>query len=263
MLMKVLKYDLKYIYKLLGVFYLLTIIFALLTRIFWTYDNRFIFNILGFITSAITISLIFSTLINNIIRLWTRFVNNIYKDESYLTHTLPINKITIYTSKFLSTLITMFTSTLVILLTLFIAYYSKELLNIIKDSLEVMSNVYNSTVINIILIFFLIFFLEMAFVVQSGFTGIILGHKSNNGKLIKSVIYGFFCYILISGLSLLIVFIVGLINPNIMHLFLNNQMPSIEIIKSFLIGGIILYTLILIIFYFINLKLFKSGVNIA
>lgn len=262
MLKKVLKYDLKYIYKVLIVFYIIAIIFAGLTRIFWIFDDRTIFNVLGYIASGTLITFIINILINNILRSWSRFVNNIYKDESYLTHTLPISKSIIYTSKFISTLITLFTSILVILLTLFIAYYSKENIEIIKNGLEIMSNVYNSKVINILLIVFFIFFLEISFMVECGFTGVILGHKSNNGKLIKSVIYGFICYILISGLSLLIVYILGLINPNIMNLFLENRAPSIETIKMVLIGEIILYTAFLIILYFINLKLFKSGVNI-
>lgn len=262
MLKKVLKYDLKYIYKVLIVFYALSIIFALLTRIFWTYDNRTIFNILGYITSGTTITFIINILLNNILRVWSRFLNNFYKDESYLTHTLPISKNTLYTSKFLSSLITMLTSVFVILLTLFIAYYSKENLEAIKNSLKILSDVYNSKVINIIITMFFIFFLEISFMIQAGYTGIILGHKSNNAKLIKSVIYGFICYILISGLSLLIVYLIGLFNPNIMNLFLENKIPSIETIKLILLGGIILYTIILIIFYIIDSRLIKKGINV-
>ena len=101
MLGKVLKYDLKYIYKVLIVFYLLTLVFALFTRLFWSFDNSAILNILGFIASGTMISFIISILINNMMRAWARFIKNIYGDESYLTHTLPISKKTIYLSKFL------------------------------------------------------------------------------------------------------------------------------------------------------------------
>ena len=38
-------------------------------------------------------------ILNNLMRLWARFKNNFYGDESYLTHTLPINKKTLYLSK--------------------------------------------------------------------------------------------------------------------------------------------------------------------
>jgi len=67
MLNKVLKYDLKYVYKVLIVFYILTLVFALFTRIFWSFDNSAVLNVLGYIASGTTIAFIFNILINNII----------------------------------------------------------------------------------------------------------------------------------------------------------------------------------------------------
>ena len=102
MLKKLLKYDLQNIYKVLIIFYSLSLFFALLTRIFLNIENSFIMNIIGQICNATTISMIFNILINNLLRLWVRFKNNFYGDESYLTHTLPINKKTLYLSKTLT-----------------------------------------------------------------------------------------------------------------------------------------------------------------
>ena len=34
------------------------------------------------------IGMIINSLINGLMRSWVRFINNVYKDESYLTHTL-------------------------------------------------------------------------------------------------------------------------------------------------------------------------------
>lgn len=262
MLNKLLKYDLKSMYKVLTVFYALALIFALLTRIFWSINNSTIFHILGTITSIITITLIFSILINNIMRAWARFIKNIYGDESYLTHTLPMTKSKIHISKFLSTLITVFTSVFIILMALFIAYYSKENLEMLKLSLKFISNVYNTKIIYIILIIGIAFFLEIAFIIESGYTGIIIGHKSNNNKITKSVIYGFICYIIISGLSLLFIFILGLLNKDIMNLFITNEIPEINIINKVMYFAIILYTFYIIILFIINNKLFNKGVNV-
>ena len=110
MLKKILKYDLENIFKLLIIFYSLSLFFAFLTRILLNIENSFIMNILGQISSGVTISMIFNILINNLMRLWIRFKNNFYGDESYLTHTLPISKNTLYLSKFLTSIITLFTS---------------------------------------------------------------------------------------------------------------------------------------------------------
>ena len=125
MLKKLLKYDLKYIFKVLIVFYGIGIFFAVLTRIFLNIENSFIMDIIGKVCSGVTISMIFNILINNIMRLWVRFKNNFYKDESYLTHTLPVDKSTLYLSKILTSIITLFVSVFVSGILLFIAYYSK------------------------------------------------------------------------------------------------------------------------------------------
>ena len=69
--------------------------------------------------------------------LWTySFLINLYKDESYLTHTLPIPKKTIYESKVISTLICIFTTTVVIIACLFICYYSEVNIEALKSILE-------------------------------------------------------------------------------------------------------------------------------
>ena len=92
MLKKILKYDLLYIYKVLIVFYTLSLFFAVMTRI-TTIDNPpLIMLIINKILSGTTIALIINIIINSIMRIWVRFKNNIYGDESYLTHTLPVKK---------------------------------------------------------------------------------------------------------------------------------------------------------------------------
>ena len=47
-------------------------------------------------------------LINNLMRTWVRFRHNLYGDESYLTHTLPVERKTIYLSKFITSIILVF-----------------------------------------------------------------------------------------------------------------------------------------------------------
>ena len=135
MLRKLLKYDLKNMFKFLSVFYILAIFFAILTRIFLSIENSFVMDIIGKICSGTTIALMFNILINSIMRAWVRFKQSLCGDESYLTHTLPIDKKTLYNSKILTSLITLFISIAMIALTLFIAYYSKENIILLKNLL--------------------------------------------------------------------------------------------------------------------------------
>lgn len=262
MLIKLLKYDLKWTYKNLVFFYIFSIIFAILTRIFLNIENSIIFNVIGHICSGTVVALIINVLINSMIRVWVRFTKNIYSDESYLTHTLPVKKETIYLSKFILAIITMFTNALVILLSLFIAYYSKETLDIIKNYLDVIAIAYDTEIIKLILTLSSIVFLEMLFIVLIGFTGIILGYKYNNGKKTKSILFSILIYFMIQTVSLLIVFIFGLFNPDIMKLFTTNELINADIVKKVLTGAISLYTIYIIIIEIVNRKLFKQGINV-
>ena len=262
MLRKLLKYDLKYMFKFLIIFYSLAIFFGTLTRVFLSIENSLIMEIIGQICSGAAISMMFSILINNLMRLWVRFKSNFYGDESYLTHTLPIGKGTLYLSKALTSIISLFVSVVVIGLTLYIAYYSKENILVLKNLLLPVADIMGSTVVKIILAFLFISFLEIANMLQSGYIGIILGHMMNSMKVVFSVIYGFLCYIVTQVFVLIIIFITGLFNKDIMNLFFTNEIVNIDMLKFIIYLAIFIYTLTLIIGYIINVKLFKKGVNV-
>lgn len=262
MLKKLLKYDLKNVYKVLVVFYLLSFFFAVLTRLFLYVDNSFIFEIIGKICSGTTIAMFFNIIINNMMRLWVRFKTNFYSDESYLTHTLPVDKKTLYLSKTLTSIITLITSALVICLSLFIAYYSKENILLVKNLLLPLATVYDSTIIAIILEFILVLFLEIMNMIQSGYVGIVLGHKRNNNKMAFSILFGFITYLLTQVFVILVVFLFALFNQDLMNLFYTVDVLSISTIKTCIYLAIFVYTLNIFILYFVNIKLFNKGVNI-
>lgn len=262
MLNKLIKYNLQWTYKNLVVFYILAIFFSVLTRIFFSIENSFIMDVIAKICSGVTISMIFNIIINNLIRLWVHFKNNFYGDESYLTHTLPITKKTLYLSKFIVSIITLFTSILVIGLTLFIAYYSKENLTLLKNLLLPVANLYNTKITIIIIFFLFVFFLEISNAVQAGYTGIILGYKMNNNKTAYSVLYGFIAYIVTQIFVLSLTFSFAIFNKDIMNLFYTNEMINIETLKLVIYLAIFIYTFTLIAGYIINTKLFNKGVNV-
>ena len=132
MLRKLLKYDLKWIYKLIVIYYGLALVFAVIGRGLSLIDNSLVFDVISKISCGTSVAMMFNILINNIIRIWVRYINNVYKDESYLTHTLPVTKSEIYLSKVLSGLITMATSIVVVLVSFVICYWSDSLVDFIK-----------------------------------------------------------------------------------------------------------------------------------
>lgn len=262
MLKKLLKYDLENKFKVLGIFYVISISFAIITRVLLSVDNSLIINIIGKISSGITISMIFNILINNIMRIWVRFKQNLYGDEAYLTHTLPVDRRTIYLSKFLNSIITIIISTLVIGVTLFIAYYSKENINLVKTLLLPLVNIYDTSMINFLLIILLVFALELMSIIQSGYTGLILGHRKNNYKTLWSIVFGFITYTITQLVVLIFLFAIAIFNPTVMKLFTTNTINDLNIFKFLLIFCIFVYILCVIINYFINTKLFEKGVNV-
>lgn len=262
MLNKLLKYDLKYMIKNMSIFYILALLFGIITRILFSLNQTVMIKILGQISVGCMFAMIANILINTIMRSWIRFRDSIYKDEAYLTHTLPVTKNDIYNSKFIQTLIFFIVGFFIIILTLFITYYTKDrwldlrnLISTITTGLE-----FNTTLF--VISFITIIFLEVFNAIQCGFLGIILGYKRNNSKIGFSVLFGFITYLLSQSIVLLLVFIVGLFNTSIMNLFTSNILLDTNSLKLLIILAIIIYVLIIILISIICKKEFNKGINI-
>lgn len=263
MLGKLLKYDLKNIFKSQVIYYILVLILSVITRGLIELNNgSYIFNYVCSFIKGFSIGMIIILFVNNIFCCWSRFKNNLYGDEAYLTHTLPTTKNNLYLSKILTSIITLFTSVVIVTIALSIIYYSKENLDAIKGTLELAASTYNSTVVGLVLLISFILFLEILFIQIVGFIGIIIGHKFNNNKTIFSIVSGVIIYSLTQTISLLIVFIIGLFNKDIMSLFTSSNITNINIIKIVSSICLMIYLLYIIIYYFVGNILFNKGVNV-
>lgn len=120
MLAKLIKYDLKYLLKSVALFGGLLLICAILFNITgyheiiepgndaWLGYNRpsMIILLHTIFYNAIFVVVIW-LILNSIMRIWHRYRTSFFLDESYLTHTLPIKRSTLWIAKFLSTVITL------------------------------------------------------------------------------------------------------------------------------------------------------------
>lgn len=262
MLGKLIKYDMKWIYKGVIIFYILSAFFSIIGRIFIEIDNSALFNILGKISFGCAISMMVNIIINCIMRLWARFVRNIYKDESYLTHTLPVSKKLIYQSKIISSLICIVISALVTLICVCICYYSKENLDVLKKLLELAATTYDTTVIKLVLLISLVILIEIIYMVFIGYVGIILGHKRNNHKMLMSIMFAFTLYIIMQTLTLVGMVIYGAFNPDIMNLINTTASVDVTAIKSAMYFAIINYAVYIIVLYVFGKKQLEKGVNV-
>ena len=263
MLAKLLKYDLKYMIRNMSIFYILAIFFAILTRILFDLDQSIIVNIIGQITLGCMFSMIASTLINTMMRSWIRFRDSLYKDESYLTHTLPVAKNELYNSKFIQTLIFFFIGFGVILLSLFIVYYSKDTWLLITNYIKTITIGLNMSTSFFVLAAIIIVFLEVFNAIQCGFFGIILGYRKNNGKIGYSVLFGFIAYLLAQSLVLGLVFAYGLFDSSVMELFKTSTINiDVNAFKSLAVVSSILYIIIIFVMSILCKKILNKGVNI-
>ena len=261
MLKKLLKYDLEWCYKPLIVFYILAIFFSMIVRIVESFEQNMILLIIDKICCGVLIAMIINILINCFMRNWARFVRNIYKDEAYLTHTLPVSKSKIYLSKVLTAVITLLTSFVVIVACLAISCLNEETWGVLKENLEQSAIYFDCSVFGLVFTMSITIFFEFLFMLMSGILGIIIGHRSNNLKIVKSIVIGFAIYTILSIILVGILFVAGLINPDIMSVF-NNIEVSANALKSMMVVGIIVYAIYNVAVYFIGDKLLNKGVTI-
>lgn len=263
MLKKLLKYDLKDMFKFLLVFYLIILFFSVSTRIIGIFNNSFFMNIVYSIFKGAMIAVSITIIINNIMRLWVRFRENMYKDESYLTHTLPISASNLYISKYLTAFITLFASIMVIVLNLGIAFYNKDLYLSLKNILLDFSNMIGTNAIIVLVGIFLALYLEFINFVLSGETGIILGHKCNNKKMALSVLFGFLYYQVTQVIVFVLSFLIpAIFNHDILKLFTGEELTNISGFKLIFIACIIGYLIINIFTCVLNVFILKKGVDV-
>lgn len=262
MLGKLLKYDLKWVYKLVVIFYILAFIFSGVGRLLAEVQNSVLLDIISKISIGIGISMAVSALVNCLMRLWGGFVKSIYKDESYLTHTLPVENKTIFASKVIAGLVSVFTTAVVAIGCLFICYYSEANIEGIKALLEIAATTYNTTVLNFLLVVSFLIFLEILFILLIGFAGIIIGHKSNKNKMVKSIIYSFILYAIFQVVTLGVIAIYGVFDPAVMNLLNTTEQVDILSLKSLMYVACVVYGVYAVILYMIGNKQLNKGVNV-
>jgi len=262
MLGKILKYDLKWVYKLVVIFYALAFVFSVIGRVFGEIENSLVCDIISKICFGTAISMIVSSLINSLMRLWARFVRNVYKDESYLTHTLPVEKKDIYLSKVITGIICIFTTMIVAVVCLFICYWSETNIEVLKGLLELAASTYNTTVLKLLLLIVFVIFLEIIYILLTGYVGIILGHKSNKNKMGRSIVIGLILYFGFQTVTLGLIAFYGLFNPDVMNLINTTDIINIDVIKSVMYVGIGIYVIYSIILYYIGQRELNKGVNV-
>lgn len=260
MIKKLMKYDLKKMTNLLIYLYPITLLVAILTRIIAIGEDIQLIFIISKIFGSITYSLIGSIIVNTFVQILITFNQTFYKDQSYLTHTLPVEKSKLLISKYLSALIVILTTMVVSVASLFIVLYSRELMEILKVSIASVVQGFNVSGTVFILLIAGVLFSQICFLISLGFFGIIKANTYNEKRVLKGLAWFAVCYMVSMVVSLITIVLVFLITGNV-NLVFEEVLPA----KAFLtviILGFVLYAIYAVAFYFIGKRLFNKGVNV-
>ncbi len=279
MLAKLIKYDLKFIFKTVNIYLillLLSVIFHNITSYDYTPtfldasgqvfgsdpDAPVIIQFLHTVFYNAIIAMLIGLVLNSIIRIWGRFKYNMYGDESYLTHTLPVSRKTLWLSKFLSLLLTILGVIAGIGISFWILSFVPTGRNLIGSLGFTEQAPFNYTIALLVGLY-----VEMVFITLCGITGLILGHRASNHRGLRSIIFGFIIYGFSAILLLGFLALWSKLDPSITALFNTTasnhyELHSMDFITKILFGIDLAYTAMIAILALINYRLLKSGVDV-
>ena len=260
MLKKLLKYDFKYMTRILVYMYAISILLASVTRLVCLGNNIQIINILGKILQGFTFSAIANVLVNTFVHIIATFIKNFYKDESYLTHTLPVTKTQLLTSKMLASLLVTICGVLVCFLSLFIMFYSPEFMAGIKSLIQITVANFSMSAGVFVAVLTSLLFLQTCLIIAMAFTAIIKANTYNDRRILYGLIWLFIYYTIFNFINLGLSVLVCAVSGNLAGLFAEQVSQGalictiITICVSFLVETIVLC-------FYCN-SIFNKGVNV-
>lgn len=273
MLGKLLKYDIKREFKSLIPMYGIVIILPLVIRIMTFIKEKvaafsFIANIILVVYVVALVGLFFLTFFNSI----RNFLNNVLKDEGYLTHTLPVKKSSIIISKEITAMITITVSVVMIILSLFLAFYDGTPLSVLFEPIHYFAEQFAIFygMGNIEFYIFWILFIVISYIsyIVTFHLALLLGHTRNENKIVFSIVFGIIIYLALQVVSMLGLGLNILIKPEIMDALgsTTNSMEDLAILGESM--QFVLYTQLIIsiitpiVIHFISCNVLKKKLNL-
>ena len=226
MLGKVLKYDLKALCRYLIPLYAVLFGLGIMIRLLGFFDNVSIIAIIcGLMIVALVVLSCLSFVLNGIFSV-KYYLENLFKDEGYLTHTLPVKKGTLLFSKVLASLVTFSMTALVLIISLIVAFYQKGLF---VDVVKVLNlSIYGMTVYEFLLFMIVYGIIGYVATILMVYAAVAIGYSRSSNKLVSSVVWGLIFYFVMEFLYLGLLGIIMIINPT----FISNLDNSVFMMKD-------------------------------
>lgn len=260
MLSKLLKKDLKRNMRWMWILFLSLIVLAGITRGFKELgENIMFFKILTIFFESVFYTLCVNVILQPFLRNFLNFTKSFYGDESYLTHTLPATKNQLITSKFLTALIEIVLGFTSLVVSLLIMFYTPTMF----DKLEMMISLIISGKFSlgwVILLFIVLVIVEFLMFIALIYFSIVIAYREKEKRVLKTfLITALMSFIAITILS---IFMIGVLAINGVKISSATLILSSSAFMSVLITGIVVYSAIIVLFYFLTKREFGKGVNV-
>ena len=264
MINKILKYDLKSLYKVLIPDYIILIIIAILTKVFGILkDTTSIFSIPYSMILFLFIIALIVAFVHTFFVAIIRFYKNMLRDESYLTHTLPVEKKSLVISKLISSFITMLTSIVVLISSVLIAFYSKGIVSNLISGLNEFVKLSGVTDLNM-------FYTYMIMAILIGYLSyitvfylaLVLGHSKDSNKMKYSFVYGIIIYVIQQMIAVLFIASAYLMSDGFREAFKEDTNASLTTIIPCLFIYMIVQVIVIIVENYITISKLKNNLNI-
>lgn len=259
MLGKVLKYDLKALCRYLIPLYAVLFGLGIMIRLLGFFDNVSIIAIIcGLMIVALVVLSCLSFVLNGIFSV-KYYLENLFKDEGYLTHTLPVKKGTLLFSKVLASLVTFSMTTLVLIISLIVAFYQKGLFVEVVKVLNL--SIYGMSVYEFLLFMIVYGVIGYVATILMVYAAIAIGYSRSSNKLVSSVVWGLIFYFVMEFLYLGLLGIIMIINPT----FISNLDNSVFMMKDLIIFFSIFMVFTALIggvYYYISYRFMDKKLNL-
>ena len=262
MLKKLMKYDFVWISKILVYHTVILLVVSSLGRLISPLSPRSMFwSVMDGIFLSLTIAAACSLFFTAFMRCAARYINNTYKDESYLTHTLPVTRGQQYTSK-------VFSSCAVLALALAVCLIATAICNSYKDRWEAVKYyLTNSQYRTLILLFVLVFVLQIVCMLLCTLAGATFGYRKQSCKLLHSLLRILLIYVVTQGVMLGVIYLISRFDSSVAALFTTSTRSMQEFLTdpvSTRICWILAaeYAVANVALFFLGKRALEKGVNV-
>lgn len=260
MLGKLLKKDLNRNMRWLWILFVATLVVATVGRICKELGkNIVLFQVLGIFFDSVFYALLVNVVLQAFLRNFLNFTTSLYKDESYLTHTLPVSKSQIINSKFLTAVVEITLGFAVLVVSLLIMFFTPTMFDSLAFLLSFVI-VGQFSIGWIVTLFVWLVVVEFLMFIAIIFYSIVLAYRAKEKRVLKTfLLTAVFAF---ASISLLFVIMVIVLSINGIDLTSATLTLTSSALMSVLWTGIIVYSAIIVLFYLLTQKAFRRGVNV-